>query len=156
MRSQAKGPSVTEPSVLVGVDTGGTFTDFLVVIDGVASVHKLPSTPDDPSRVIAEFVATLPAPPTRVVHGSTVATNALLERKGARLVWITQTGFRDLIDIGRQDRPHLYDLTRRPDPPPVPPERRLEVAGRIGPGGEEWEPLSEEELAGLHQRGVLR
>ncbi len=138
-----------EPDLMVGIDTGGTFTDFLVVDGTSRSVHKLPSTPDDPSRVIAELLATLSRPPTRMVHGSTVATNALLERKGARLVWVTTRGFRDLVEIGRQDRPSLYDATCLPEPPPVPRERRIELTERLGPGGELWTPLDPDELAAL-------
>ncbi len=136
----------------VGVDTGGTFTDFLIVDGDHAEVLKLPSTPDDPSRVIRAGLATLSAPPERLVHGSTVATNALLEGKGARLVWVTTMGFRDLIEIGRQDRPSLYDPTRFPDPPPVPRERRLEIRERIGPGGVVWTEIDAAELAALPDR----
>ena len=143
--------------VRIGIDTGGTFTDFLIVEEddrgaARAQVRKLPSTPDDPSRVIASLIASLPAPPTRMVHGSTVATNALLERKGARLVWITTAGFRDLVEIGRQDRPHLYDPSVHPDPPPVPRERRLEVTERLGPGGEVWTPLDRASLPTLTEQ----
>jgi len=136
----------------VGVDTGGTFTDFLIADGDRVLVMKRPSTPDDPSRAIAEALARLPAPPDRLVHGSTVATNALLERKGARVVFVTNRGFRDLVEIGRQDRPSLYDPTIHPDSPPVPRERRLEISGRIGPRGVEWAPLDLAELAALPAR----
>jgi len=139
----------------VGVDTGGTFTDFLIVEENRAEVRKLPSTPDDPSQVIGELLRDLPPAAAgseladRLVHGSTVATNALLERKGARLVWVTTRGFRDLIEIGRQDRPDLYDPQRFPDPPPVPREHRLGVGERIGPLGEIWTPIDPTELSDL-------
>jgi len=136
----------------VGVDTGGTFTDFFVVDGDRVEVIKRPSTPDDPSRAIASVLAGLPALPERLVHGSTVATNALLERKGARLVFVTTRGFRDMVEIGRQDRPSLYDPTIHPDPPPVPRERRLEITERIGPHGVVWTPLDPAELAALPAR----
>ena len=138
--------------LLVGIDTGGTFTDFLVIDGEERQVHKLPSTPDDPSRVITALLATLSRPPTRLVHGSTVATNALLERKGARLVWVTTRGFRDLVEIGRQDRPRLYDASALPEPPPVPRSRRIEVTERMGPGGEVWTPIDRKELDELPAR----
>lgn len=136
----------------IGVDTGGTFTDFLVSDGDRAEVWKLPSTPDDPSRVIEEALGRLDRAPDRLVHGSTVATNALLERKGARLVWITTRGFRDLVEIGRQDRPDLYDATVHPDPPPVPRERRIELTERLGPGGAVITPIDPGELATLLER----
>ena len=139
----------------IGIDTGGTFTDFLIVEgqgdEARAEVRKLPSTPSDPSMVILAALATLSRPPSRLVHGSTVATNALLEGTGAHLAWITTAGFRDLIEIGRQDRPHLYDPQRVPDPPPVPRSRRLEARERLGPRGEEWQPLTDEECERLRR-----
>ncbi len=142
----------------IGVDTGGTFTDFLIVEEDRAEARKLPSTPDDPSRVIGELLRDLPPAAEGseladcLVLGSTVATNALLERKGARLVWVTTRGFRDLIEIGRQDRPHLYDPLRFPDPPPVPRDRRLEIGERIGPLGEIWTAIDSTELSDLLDR----
>ncbi len=92
----------------LGVDTGGTFTD-IVGWDGERILtRKVRSTPDDPSRAILEGIAGLAA--EEIVHGSTVATNALLERKGARTAFVTTQGFEDLLRIGRQNRKHLYDL----------------------------------------------
>ena len=111
----------------VGVDTGGTFTD-LVTADG--RVSKVLSTPDDPARAITEAIggATRPA---FLAHGTTVATNALLERRGAAVALVTTAGLADIIEIGRQDRPSLYDqLASRPEPL-VPRRWRHEVPGRL-------------------------
>lgn len=127
----------------VGVDTGGTFTD-LVADDG--RIGKVLSTPDDPARAIRAVVdASAPAEadgrPERLAHGSTVATNALLERKGATVALVTTEGMRDLIEIGRQDRPSLYDhLASRPEPL-VPRALRYEVQGRISADGTELSPV---------------
>jgi 5-oxoprolinase (ATP-hydrolysing) len=121
----------------VGVDTGGTFTD-VVAADG--RVAKLASTPDDPARAVAEGVAAVGGADV-LAHGTTVATNALLERRGATVALVTNRGFADLIEIGRQDRPSLYDATARRPVPLVPRELRLEVDGRIGPDGVELDAL---------------
>jgi N-methylhydantoinase A/oxoprolinase/acetone carboxylase beta subunit len=122
--------------VHVGVDTGGTFTD-LVAADG--RVAKVLSTPDDPTRAIRAAVGG-----TRcelLAHGTTVATNALLERRGARVALVTTEGMRDVIEIGRQDRPSLYDhLASRPEPL-VDRALRYEVAGRLAADGSELAPV---------------
>src|SRR5215207_553531 len=122
----------------VGVDTGGTFTD-VVAEDG--RIAKVLSTPADPSEAVAAGVADFT--PDVLAHGTTVATNALLERRGAVVAVVTNQGFADLIEIARQDRPALYDATARRPPPLVPRDLRLEVAGRLGPDGDEQEPLGE-------------
>src|SRR5437773_2259752 len=103
----------------IGVDAGGTFTDFAVLHDdGRLESFKLRSSPAAPAAVLLEGIRRATGGSrTEVVHGSTVATNALLERKGARTAFITTDGFTDLVFIGRQNRPHLYNLTpslRRP------------------------------------------
>ena len=126
----------------LGIDTGGTFTDA-VRDDG--AVLKIPSTPDDPARGIAAAASRLiPDGSAMLRHGTTVATNATLEGKLPKVGLIVNRGFRDLLGIGRQARPDLYD----PEPvrPPLPTSRELiaEVPGRIGPGGEELEPLDVE------------
>src|SRR5690606_31952566 len=87
-----------------------------------------------------------------LLHGSTVATNALLERRGARVVLITNEGFQDVIEIGRQNRPQLYALVGHRPPPLVTRERRIGVRGRLGPAGEELEPLDPDELEALAER----
>jgi N-methylhydantoinase A len=100
----------------IGVDAGGTFTDFVVVEDnGRLSTFKLRSNPATPAEVILEGIERASAGRRAdVVHGSTVATNALLERKGARTAFVTTSGFEDLLEIGRQNRPELYNLTPYP------------------------------------------
>jgi N-methylhydantoinase A/oxoprolinase/acetone carboxylase beta subunit len=123
--------------VAVGVDTGGTFTD-VVMDDG--TVLKVPSTPRDPSLAVVEALRQL-ARPDLLAHGTTVATNALIERRGAKVALATTLGFADVIEIARQDRPALYDLwVDRPEPL-VPRHRRLEVAGRLDASGAQLEPL---------------
>ncbi|MBW3553443.1 MAG: hydantoinase/oxoprolinase family protein [Gemmatimonadetes bacterium] len=139
---------------IVGVDTGGTFTDVVALTDGALTVLKVPSTPDDPARAVLEGVrAALPAGrPFALVHGSTVATNTLLERTGARVALITNRGFEDVIEIGRQNRPQLYAIVGHRPPPLVARPDRHGIAGRIGPDGAEVEPLDEDELAALRGR----
>ncbi|KPK36312.1 MAG: hypothetical protein AMK70_02780 [Nitrospira bacterium SG8_35_1] len=100
--------------LILGVDTGGTFTDFVLQSGEELQTYKLPSTPDDPSRAILQgleyfFGQQLPEN-LEIIHGSTVATNAFLERKGARTLLITTHGFEDILFIGRQNRPKLYDF----------------------------------------------
>ena len=99
--------------VRIGIDTGGTFTDFIILRDnGVIETFKLRSNPASPAGVILEGLRRIAAPArTEVVHGSTIATNALLERKGARTAFVTTEGFTDLVRIGRQNRAQLYNLT---------------------------------------------
>ncbi len=125
-----------------GADTGGTFTD-LVADDG--RIVKILSTPDDPSRAVAAGLAALAAAPDGrpdvLAHGTTVATNALLERRGARVALVTNAGFADVIEIGRQDRPSLYDIWADRPEPLVPRELRLEVSGRLDAAGGELEPF---------------
>jgi len=99
----------------IGIDSGGTFTDFAVLRDdGRIESFKLRSNPQAPAKVILEGIRRIAAKRADVVHGSTVATNALLERKGARTAFVTTRGFEDLIAIGRQNRPELYNLTPAP------------------------------------------
>src|SRR5437763_16711981 len=105
-----------------GADTGGTFTD-LVTDDG--RIVKVLSTPDDPARAVADALAG--RRPILLAHGTTVATNALLERRGARVALITNTGLRDVIEIARQDRPSLYDQWADRPEPLVSRDLRLEV-----------------------------
>ena len=133
----------------VGVDTGGTFTDLLLLRDGRLQALKVPSTPDDPSRAVLDGLRRLGVEAGELVHGTTVGTNALLQRRGARTALITNRGFRDLLEIGRQARPRLYELEpRRPDPL-VPRELRREVDGRLLPGGEEEQALDSSQAKAL-------
>lgn len=137
----------------VGVDTGGTFTDFVAVgDDGRVRTHKVPSTPDAPERAILQGLSDLGIEAAAVVHGSTVATNAVLEDKGARTVFVTSHGFGDTLTIGRQARAHLYDLQPPAVVPPVPAELCLETGGRVTPQRKTLEPLGEADLAALRAR----
>ncbi|HEX6384322.1 MAG TPA: hydantoinase/oxoprolinase family protein [Anaerolineae bacterium] len=133
----------------LGVDTGGTFTDFVWLDeDGRFQIHKQLSTPDDPSQAILAGVAVLNVPEAAgVVHGSTVATNALLERRGARTALITTAGFADVLAIGRQNRPDLYALVPQKPEPLVPRRWRFEVKERVTAQGEILIPLDKEDLA---------
>jgi len=118
----------------VGVDTGGTFTD---VVGDDGRVVKVPSTPADPSRAVAAGMAALGHSVEALAHGTTVATNALLERRGATVALVATEGFGDVIEIGRQDRPSLYDPWADRPVPLVDRSHRLEVAGRVAPDGTE-------------------
>jgi len=123
-----------------GVDTGGTFTDCVVLEQGEVKILKVFSTPEDASRGILEGVRRLaesfqPAGPLEIIHGTTVGTNSLLERRGARVALVTTAGFEDLIEIGRQARPRLYDLDARQAPPLVPRTLRFGVRERTTADG---------------------
>lgn len=130
------------PTPRTGIDTGGTFTDFVWLENGRLRVHKQLSTPADPSRAVLAGLDHLGAPEqAAIVHGSTVATNALLERRGARTALITTEGFADVLAIGRQNRPDLYALVPQKPAPLVPRGRRFEVAERVTAQGEVLRPL---------------
>lgn len=133
----------------IGVDVGGTFTD-VVVHDG-ESVHvaKVPSTPGDQTAGVLDGVAAanVPLPDAgRFVHGTTVATNAVVERRGARVVLLVTKGFRDLLEIGRQNRPKLYDLFADRPEPLVPRDLVVEVDERVAADGSVLRPLSDDEV----------
>ena len=112
---------------VVGIDVGGTFTDIAVLKDGQLTVHKLPSTPQNPSLGIVQGVQEVDVDraDTDFVHGSTVATNALLEGKGARTALVTTMGFEDVLEIGRQSRAELYNLEQDRTPTLAPWELRF-------------------------------
>ncbi len=121
-----------------GIDIGGTFTDIVFYQParagqpGSLRVHKVPSVPANPAEGLLRGVAELGgSPEATIIHGSTVATNALLERRGARAALVTTEGFADVLEIGRQDRPALYDLTQQRPPVLIPRERRLELSERL-------------------------
>jgi N-methylhydantoinase A len=145
---------VTDP-IRVGVDTGGTFTDFVYEQNGQLRLFKVPSTPADPSLAIRKGLdkICLEIPVSlshiEVVHGTTVGTNALLQRRGARTALITTRGFEDVLEIGRQARPELYNLNAVKPPPLVPDELRFGVAERVVASGEVLQPLDERDLAAL-------
>ncbi|MEJ2540883.1 MAG: hydantoinase/oxoprolinase family protein [Gemmatimonadota bacterium] len=150
--SSTGGASVSPP--VIAVDTGGTFTDLLLLQEGETRVLKVPSTPRDPAAAILRGLSLLLEPDQEflLLHGSTVATNALLERTGARVVLITNRGFEDVLEIGRQNRPQLYALVGRRAPPLVGRADRVGVSGRLGPQGEELTPLDPTELEALALR----
>lgn len=128
--------------MLAGVDIGGTFTDLVLGVDGRLQIHKLPSTPHNPAEaMLAGLRALRVAPDARISHGTTVATNAILERKGVRAAFLTTRGFRDLLHIGRQNRPELYALQPQLPPPLIPRERCHEVPERLDFRGEVLLPL---------------
>ena len=122
-------------TVLLGVDVGGTFTDFLLWRDGAYEIHKRPSTPDDPSRAVLDGIDALAVTPDLVVHGSTVATNTVLQRSGARTALVATEGMRDLLVIGRQSRPDIYDLEPETPAPLVPDELAFELHATLRPDG---------------------
>jgi N-methylhydantoinase A len=132
----------------LGVDVGGTFTDLVALSEGNLITAKVPSTPQDQSEGVMRAIETSDVEPAAVLalaHGMTVATNALLERRGARTALVTTEGFRDVLEIARQNRPALYDLTQDRPPPLVPRGLRFMVDERMGPEGE-ISPLDEESL----------
>ncbi len=135
----------------LGVDTGGTFTDFVLWRDGQLRVHKVLSTPTAPEQAILQGIRELGLSPTslKLVHGSTVATNAVLEGKGVRTAFVTNRGFADLLTIGRQNREALYDLQPPPRPAPVPPELCLELDVRRDARGGLLAPLETADLSAL-------
>ena len=141
--------------IRIGVDTGGTFTDFVFERDGHFNLFKLPSTPSDPSlairqgltRICDETGARLDR--IEVVHGTTVGTNALLQRRGAHIALVTTKGFEDVLAIGRQARPELYNLNAIKPPPLVTDDLRLGISERVVASGEVLEPLDERELGAL-------
>ena len=134
----------------IAVDTGGTFTDCVWAENGRIRMLKVFSTPDDPSEAIVDALAKAGAHgPLTLLHGTTVGTNALLQRKGARVALVTTAGFEDAIEIGRQARPKLYDLFFDRVEPLVPAELRLGVRERTGADGEIIEKLSSSELDAL-------
>ncbi len=123
--------------IRLGVDVGGTFTDLVAVVEGKMITAKVPTTADQSQGVIEAFVRTgLSGGDIGVfAHGMTVATNALLEGKGASTAFVTTEGFQDILRIGRQNRPHLYDLSAPRPQPLVAREHCLTVRERMGPAG---------------------
>jgi N-methylhydantoinase A len=157
----------------IGVDTGGTFTDCVILSGGQVKVLKVFSTPADASKAIVEGVGQLAAEETpadsrrrqnrrqgvralpsalEVIHGTTVGTNSLLERRGARVALITTAGFEDLLEIGRQARPRLYDLNVQREPPLAPRSRRFGVKERTAADGHVLLPVSNAEIRRLVRR----
>lgn len=140
--------------MLLGVDTGGTFTDFFLYDGRQARIHKLLSTPTAPEQAILQGIRDLGLDDTamRLVHGSTVATNAVLEGKGVATVYITNRGLKDVLSIGRQARALLYDLQPPLPLPPVPEDCCLETGGRLAADAGVVEELTGADLATLRVR----
>jgi len=136
----------------LGIDAGGTFTDFVLIDGSHWKTHKVLSTPDNPARAILQGIEQLSLTESiskgdiAIVHGSTVATNALLERKEARTAYVANQGFKDLLTIGRQARQELYNLNPKPLSPPVPPELCFEIDCRRDASGNIVQALSDEAL----------
>jgi len=145
--------SIPGAPIIVGIDTGGTFTDLVAIVGGELRVHKLPSTPHDPAvAVIAGLQAILDgASADAVTYSSTVATNALLEKKGARVALFVDAGFEDLIEIGRQNRTELYALSPERPEPLVPRAMRFGVGGRTYFDGKIASPLTAAELSRIQK-----
>ena len=140
--------------MLLGVDTGGTFTDFVYVGREGTQIHKVPSTPAAPEQAILQGMQEMGVDTNTllIVHGSTVATNAVLEKKGVRCCFITNEGMADMLTIGRQARKELYHLNPAPESPPVPSELCLQTGGRVSAQGKVLIPLSDEQLMALRSQ----
>ena len=136
----------------IGIDIGGTFTDFVIhdPAAGTIRTFKLLSTPADPAMAVLEGLRQIQeqaaSPDLSIIHGSTVATNALLERKGAAIALVTTRGFGDVLQIGRQNRPFLYDLFADPLPSLVPAGLRFEVDERVDHEGQVLKELDVREV----------
>src|SRR5271168_2944345 len=148
----------SNPNLRIAIDTGGTFTDCVWLEGGSLKTLKVFSTPDDPSRAIGEALSKIGAAKTiweggalTLLHGTTVGTNALLQRRGARVALITTAGFEDVIEIGRQARPRLYDLFFDRVEPLVSRELRFGVKERTDSKGRILEAPSQAELTRLHE-----
>ena len=136
---------------LLGIDTGGTFTDFIVYKEGFLRTHKVLSTPKAPEQAILQGITELKLDQDNlmIVHGSTVATNALLEGKGVTTAYITNFGLGDVLSIGRQTRKELYNLQPTKTSPPVEKKYCLETGGRLSASAEIIEPLTQTHLENL-------
>src|SRR3981189_1971607 len=153
----------SRPEIRIAIDTGGTFTDCVWVERGVLKTLKVFSTPDDPSRAIAEALRKIRGATSKnyagdavtLLHGTTVGTNALLQRKGGRVALITTAGFEDVIEIGRQARPRLYDFFFDRVAPLVPRELRFGLKERTDAEGRVLERPSDAELTRLRGAGRL-
>src|SRR5437870_118602 len=140
----------------IGVDTGGTFTDVVADVDGVLHVLKLPSTPRDPAEAVLQGVHKLLQSDhdtdhsgPEVIHGTTVATNALLERRGGPTALVATDGFEDVLVLRRQARPRLYALHPVVPPPLVPDDLRFGLAERLAPDGSVLQAPTDEALDAL-------
>jgi N-methylhydantoinase A len=148
------GREVGQVGARVAVDIGGTFTDIVLMSpDGVLSESKVSTTPDDPSRAVVDGLLALlrelpiaPGDVVEVLHGTTVGSNTILQRSGAKTGLITTRGFRDVLEIGRIRMPEMFDLTWSKPAPLVPRRYRVEVDERIAADGSVVKPLDEPSL----------
>ena len=145
----------------IGIDVGGTFTDFTLLDEhsGRVRFHKVASTPHDPSEAIERGIAELlemhriaPHEVAHVGHGTTVATNLIIEHRGARTGLLTTKGFRDVLEIGRQTRPHLYDYGVGKPPPLVRREHRLEIDERVNAAGRVLKVIDDNDIEGAVEK----
>ncbi len=145
----------------IGIDVGGTFTDFVAVelASGAVETHKVPTTPEDPSVGIMDGLTAMGvalADVQDISHGTTTATNTLIERSGARTAFLTTAGFRDTLEVRRTSRQELYDGQWMPPPPLVPRRNRLEIDERLAWDGEIVRPLDEAQVADVIETLCLR
>ncbi len=142
-------------NILIGIDTGGTFTDFVLVTEEGVRAHKTLSTPDAPEQAIVSGLRELgiaPHLPLSMMHGTTIATNAVLQGRGAKTAYITNYGFADTLTIGRQTRSELYNLKPAAKTIPVMRELCFETGGRITPQGEVLEELDAAQIVAIRRR----
>lgn len=144
--------------MILGIDTGGTFTDFVLLTDSGIRIHKTLSTPDRPETAVLEGIRALGIEEpvcrgaVKIIHGTTIATNAALQRRGVRTLYIGNQGLTDLLDIGRQVRPDLYQLEFEAEAGPVPADLCLGVHARLDANGDELVALDDAELARIRLR----
>ena len=139
----------------IGIDTGGTFTDFVLFDGNSLRIHKVPSTPEDPSQAIIAGIKDILGKKLsglQIIHGTTVATNALLERKGARIALVTTKGFEDVIQIGRQNRGELYNVFWKAPLPLVPQSLRFGIEERTNYKGKILDSVKLSELKALKSK----
>lgn len=159
-RHQQAKPAASAARYILGVDTGGTFTDFALLdcATGQLRAHKVLSTPENPAAAILQGLEQLgldesiAAGTLQIIHGSTVATNAALERKGVKTAFVTNSGLKDMLSIGRQTRKALYQLQAEPQVPPVAESLCFEVDARRDAQGEVVAPLTDANIQQLVQQ----
>src|SRR6478672_4537641 len=141
----------TRTPLRIAIDSGGTFTDCVWLQDSTLQILKVFSTPSDPAQAIADAVSRIAGDVQEIIvlHGTTVGTNTLLQRKGARVAFVTTRGFEDSIEIGRQQRPKLYDFFFEKDPALSPAELRFGVDERTSAEGKILRAPSAESLESL-------
>ncbi|MFC9426033.1 hydantoinase/oxoprolinase family protein [Streptomyces sp. NPDC056987] len=145
------------PRARVGIDVGGTFTDFVLAVPGDRGAllhHKEPSTPGDPARAVADGLAAVldraglhPGDLAAVTHGTTIGLNAIIQRRGARIALVVTEGYRDILEIGRSRMPSSFDLHAAKEEPLVPRDRIVEIPARLGPDGRPVRVPDDRELA---------